>query len=549
MATIQIRKKSNKVWEHIPSDIPPFIISKFYFSADGLEFQVVEQGQSRRNKYLLANITVYDDTSGGVAETFSTMMALSLRLEALKYPAFFNEGESLIDAFTDLTDTPSSYTGQADKVVKVKTDETGLEFGDPSGFNLQINEEGETSISNVNRVEFANATVEDLGSGAVKVTPLGGGATPNLEAVLLEGSTATITQEFSIERDGVTFGYGYAGDEIEDAPAIYMRVDDTLIYFDASNGGFKVIDLITGQYFLVQKDIIQFFKDGISQTIQQSADAISDTNLQMPVNEGIATIATREWVEDNVSGGAVDSVNGQTGVVVLDAEDVGAIPLSGTTTGNPVTGDIEFDSNGVSLKQTIGDVEKEIRFSDDASILFRVTNTDTSEENLFTISESSLTISKIIQGQFDLSSEDPTNKLIYAQRQYVDDAVANLLPLTRQQFTYTSGAQTFTLTEEPSGIYAVFVNGQELNTDQFSIATNVLTIIDTLISGDKVNILYSGQPVGVIPSYTKVETDALLDDKISKHVGATYTTNAIQTVTQAEYDALTPDASTLYFII
>ena len=125
----------------------------------------------------------------------------------------------------------------------------------------------------------------------------------------------------------------------------------------------------------------------------------------------------------------------------------------------------------------------------------------------------------------------------------------DLSSLIRQQFTYTSGAQTFTLTEAPSGIYAVFVNGQELNTDQFSIATNVLTIIDTLISGDKVNILYSGQPVGVIPSYTKVETDALFDDKISKHVGATYTTNAIQTVTQAEYDALTPDASTLYFII
>ena len=32
-------------------------------------------------------------------------------------------------AFTDLTDTPNSYTGQAAKVVKVKADESGLEFG------------------------------------------------------------------------------------------------------------------------------------------------------------------------------------------------------------------------------------------------------------------------------------------------------------------------------------------------------------------------------------------------------------------------------------
>jgi hypothetical protein len=104
MATIQIRKKSNKVWIHVPSDIQEFIISKFYASIDGLEFQVVEQGQSRRNKYLLGNITVHDDTSSGTAETFSTIEELMLRLEALKYPAFFNEGESLIEAFTDLTD-------------------------------------------------------------------------------------------------------------------------------------------------------------------------------------------------------------------------------------------------------------------------------------------------------------------------------------------------------------------------------------------------------------------------------------------------------------
>lgn len=37
--------------------------------------------------------------------------------------------------------------------------------------------------------------------------------------------------------------------------------------------------------------------------------------------------------------------------------------------------------------------------------------------------------------------------------------------------------------------------------------------------------------------------------KISKNVGTTYTTNALNTVTQAEYDALTPDATTIYFIV
>jgi len=41
-----------------------------------------------------------------------------------------------------------------------------------------------------------------------------------------------------------------------------------------------------------------------------------------------------------------------------------------------------------------------------------------------------------------------------------------------------------------------------------------------------------------------------LNSKLAKNVGATYTTNSITTVTQAEYDAIgTPDATTLYFIV
>jgi hypothetical protein len=43
---------------------------------------------------------------------------------------------------------------------------------------------------------------------------------------------------------------------------------------------------------------------------------------------------------------------------------------------------------------------------------------------------------------------------------------------------------------------------------------------------------------------------ATMDSKIAKHDGATYDTNAIQTLTAAEYAAIgTPDASTLYFIV
>lgn len=80
--------------------------------------------------------------------------------------------------------------------------------------------------------------------------------------------------------------------------------------------------------------------------------------------------------------------------------------------------------------------------------------------------------------------------------------------LTRQEFTYAGGAQTFTLSSTPSYIYAVFVNGQELNSSQYSFVTTTLTIADTLVSGYKVNIVYSETAGGVLDYYTKAQIDA-----------------------------------------
>jgi hypothetical protein len=80
-------------------------------------------------------------------------------------------------------------------------------------------------------------------------------------------------------------------------------------------------------------------------------------------------------------------------------------------------------------------------------------------------------------------------------------------PLTREEFSYTS-SQDFTLSGTPSFIYAVFVNGQELNSSQYSFVTTTLTIGDTLQSGDKINILYTPTSSGFLEYYTKAEIDA-----------------------------------------
>jgi hypothetical protein len=110
MSTLVIRKKSLKTWLHTDSILGDFIISKFYFNADSLSFQIVEQGKSKRVIYNVSDITLFALPTGGSAETFANITDLSLRLEALNYPAFQYDGQitsiaNLIDAGTNVTIT------------------------------------------------------------------------------------------------------------------------------------------------------------------------------------------------------------------------------------------------------------------------------------------------------------------------------------------------------------------------------------------------------------------------------------------------------------
>ena len=159
MATLSIIKYSNKVWKFLASDVPTgangFSFSKLQADSDGLDFFIVSEGGATTNRYQLSNITVFASV-GGTAETgWTSMQELLLRLEELNFPAWNAvSGSGGATAFIQLTDTPASYSGQGGKVVAVKDDATGLEF------------------------------IEG-----------GGGSTPNLEAVLLEGSRRGVALE------------------------------------------------------------------------------------------------------------------------------------------------------------------------------------------------------------------------------------------------------------------------------------------------------------------------------------------------------------------
>ena len=86
MANLIIRKKSGGIFEHYDSQL--FILSNFYVKVDVPYFQIQEIGGSQRKQYLVAEITVFDDTTGGGAETFTGFTQLMQRLKFLGYPAF-----------------------------------------------------------------------------------------------------------------------------------------------------------------------------------------------------------------------------------------------------------------------------------------------------------------------------------------------------------------------------------------------------------------------------------------------------------------------------
>ena len=90
MATLIIKKISDKVWKHIPSDGSPYFISRLYIKSNGNKVRVVEFNGAIKSEYDYSDVIVYN--IGGGAEMFTSVQELFERLEELGYIGFFNEG-------------------------------------------------------------------------------------------------------------------------------------------------------------------------------------------------------------------------------------------------------------------------------------------------------------------------------------------------------------------------------------------------------------------------------------------------------------------------
>ena len=173
-----IRKKSNFTFEHYFNGATvPYITNVFNINNGGNEtFQLVDYRGANLQAVPINQIILYDDTTGGGAETFTTFAQLNTRLGELNYPPM--RGENAI----------------------------------PSDFNLRVQEGEETPIQNVNKIIFSGATVTDNSDGSVTVTITGGGGSQNLQEVTDEGAITTnpitVTDgagtETTIEPIGVT---------------------------------------------------------------------------------------------------------------------------------------------------------------------------------------------------------------------------------------------------------------------------------------------------------------------------------------------------------
>lgn len=120
MDTLELHRKSLKVWTAIFNGRPAYISPKANFNTPNETFLIIEQFGSRIGVFNtttkvtegvpVANITVYDDLNSGSAETFANVTLLALRLEELAYPAFYTDSQissiaGLISAGTNITFT------------------------------------------------------------------------------------------------------------------------------------------------------------------------------------------------------------------------------------------------------------------------------------------------------------------------------------------------------------------------------------------------------------------------------------------------------------
>ena len=328
---------------------------------------------------------------------------------------------------TDLPDIGTPASGDLLEIVDISEGVSKRVAVSNLGSSLQVYESGETPIENVDEIEFDGATVTDDGGGKVTVTVTGGVGIPDapndtfgyirkalgwtkstLSEALNGGKTATFddgtyTTNINIGDGGIVEFTVFKNDSTE-IQTFYLSnvnsrlysvkwVDETL-----EQGQTAVVDSNQGRVILEEQD--NFLGSSATKSLKfedfTEAETVGDPVIDYRIKKKLVT-GTYYLVDE-------EYVNN------------GFIPLSGTTVGNPVTGDVEVLGAGLITGSTSGAVSK--FYEEDGSFFWEYSDGI----------NPTVTIGISVAGLYtniDLSSIDPSNLNIYAQRQYVQNQIQN----------------------------------------------------------------------------------------------------------------------------
>jgi len=183
---LQIRKISNKVWKHVDSNDGAFILTKFTFKNEFNKGFIVEVYGAKRREYTIDQIEVYN--IGGSAETFLNFEDLLLRLEVLKYPAFYRDGEFEFNPSAyDLSEFQNNETDRFAKLSDIIGGDgvqsvSGSMVDNTDPLNPVINSDS-TKLDKVSTVDVDKAYIK-LADGTQAMKPLseiGGSSTKEIQ--------------------------------------------------------------------------------------------------------------------------------------------------------------------------------------------------------------------------------------------------------------------------------------------------------------------------------------------------------------------------------
>jgi len=182
----------------------------------------------------------------------------------------------------------------------------------------------------------------------------------------------------------------------------------------------------------------------------------------------LTTIFLQDAPEDGNIYGRKDG-SWRTFVYNDDLEN-GYIPLSGTTDGNPVTGDIEIKGDNEDYKifkeNLVEDVRMQINFSDN---FLRISVSNVSDTNIYSLNFASNGLTVISNGllvyfnEYGVSSStdlsDNLLELSYVQKIYVDNQRGKLISLTETEILAIASPEVGRLYYNTTQNHVVYYDG------------------------------------------------------------------------------------------